>query len=256
MFRKMCCIKAESVPNKSFMRFMSMSLLVLCLMFVQVAITAEILIQTGFEEFSDGKPPKDWEIRGEGFEVTKNTSKTDRQSLAILSGANDDYVGMFIETDNSVLSVEFWVYIESGGRSFNFRISSSDNIATNNAGIYINWNAEQVRCFDGAAWVVIDDFETGKWRHVRFVTHVDKGQFDFYSGEDRNRTLTDKGIKGLPFRTPPEGPVAKSVTFHVYSIAAPGYVDDLFISEGDEPVNLAVDAVGKLSTYWGRLKGY
>lgn len=256
MFRKMCCSKVESVPNKSFMRFMSMCLLVLCLMSIQVGIAAKILMQTGFEKFSDGKPPKDWEVRGEGIEVTKSTAKTDRQSLAILSGANDDYVGVFIETDNSVLSVEFWVFIESGGRSFNFRIGSSDNIATNNAGIYINWNAEQVRCFDGAAWVPIDDFETGKWRHVRFVTHVDKSQFDFYSGEDRNRTLTDKGIKGLPFRTVAEGPVAKSVTFHVYSIAAPGYVDDLIISEGDEPVNLAVDAVGKLSTYWGRLKGY
>ena len=238
------------------MRFMAMSLLILCLMSVQVAIAAEILIQTGFEEFSDGKPPKDWEVRGEGFEVTKNTAKTDRQSLAILNGANDDYVGVFIETDNSVLSVEFWVYIESGGRSFNFKIGSSDNIATNNAGIYINWNAEQVRCFDGTAWVPIDDFETGKWRHVRVVAQVDKSQFDFYSGEDRNRTLTDKGVKGLPFRTAAEGDVAKSVTFHVYSIAAAGYIDDLFISEGDEPVNLAVDAIGKLSTYWGRLKGY
>ena len=255
MFRKMCCINAKSEQNRSFMRFMSMCLLVLFLMSVQVAIAGEILIQTGFEEFSDGRPPKDWEIRGEGFEVTKNTAKTDKQSLAILNGANDDYVGMFIETDNPVLSVEFWVYIESGGRSFNFRIGSSDNIATNNASVYVNWDAEQVRCFDGTGWVIMDDFETGKWRHVRFVAQVDKSQFDFYSGEDRNRTLTDKGIKGLPYRTAPEGPVTKSVTFHVYSIAAPGYVDDLIISEGDEPVNLAVDAVGKLTTYWGRLKG-
>ena len=238
------------------MRFMSMSLLVLCLMSVQVAISEEIIIQTGFEEFSDGKPPKDWEVRGEGFEVTKNTAKTDRQSLAILSGANDDYVGVFIETDNSVLSVEFWVFIESGGRSFNFKIGSSDNIATNNNCVYINWNAEQVRYFDGAAWVNIDEFETDKWRHVRVVAHVDKSEFDFYSGEDRNRTLTDKGAKGLPFRTVADGPVAKSVTFYIYGIAAPGYVDDLIISEGDEPVNLAVDAVGKLSTYWGRLKSY
>lgn len=254
MFRKMCCITALAVPNSSFMRFMSTSLVVLCLIFIQVATAENILIQTGFETFSDGKPPKDWEVKGAGFEVTNNTAKTDRKSLAILQGANDDYVGVFIETENSVLSVEFWVYIESGGRSFNFRIGSTDNIASNNAGIYINWNAEQVRCFDGTAWVAIDDFETGKWRHVRVVAHVDKSQFDFYSGEDRNRTLTDKGIKGLPFRMASQGPVAKSVTFHVYSIAAPGYVDDLIISEGDEPVNLAVDAVGKLSTYWGRLK--
>ena len=255
MFRKMRCINAESVPNKSFMRFMSISLLVLCLMSVQVTVTAEILIQTGFEEFSTGKPPKDWEVRGEGFEVTNKTSQTDKQSLAILNGVNEDYVGVLIETDDSVLSVEFWVYIESGGRSFNFRIGSSDNIGNNNASIYINWNAEQIRCFDGAAWVPIDDFETGKWRHVRVVAHVDKSEFDFYSGENRDRTLTDKGIKGLPFRNAAEGPVAKSVTFHIYSIAASGYVDDLLISEGDEPVNLAVDAIGKLSTYWGRLKG-
>lgn len=250
MFQIRCIIKSES-----FLRFIPFFFFLFCLIYAKVVVADEILIHTGFEEFSDGNLPNDWQVDGEGFEVTNKTAKTGRNSLAILSGANDEYVGTAIETDNPIISVEFCVYIQSGGRSFNFKIATSENIASNNACVYINWDAEKVRCFDGAAWVAIDDFETGKWKYVRVVANVDKSKFDFYAGDDRNRTLADKGTQGLPFRNQAEAPVAKWVTFHVYSIAAPGYVDDLLIYEGDEPANLAVDASGKLATTWGQLKG-
>ena len=233
---------------------MPLFLFLFCLIYPQVGDAGEILMQTGFEEFSNGKLPKDWQVRGGGFEVTNKTAKTDKNSLAILSGANDEYVGTAIETDNPIISVEFWVYIESGGRPFNFKIATSENITSNNACVYINWDAEKVRCFDGAAWVAIDDFKTGEWRYIRVVANVDKSEFDFFAGDDRNRTLADRGKTGLPFRNQAEGPVAKWVTFHVYSIAAAGYVDDLLISEGDEPANLAVDPAGKIATTWGHLK--
>lgn len=255
MIQNRCLINAESEMTISVVRFMALFLFLFCLIYAQMAVADDILIHTGFEEFSDGKLPKDWEVRGEGFEVTNKTAKTDRKSLAILSGANDDYVGTAIETDNPIISVEFWVYIQSGGRSFNFKIATSENIANNNACVYINWDAEKVRCFDGTAWVAIDDFETGKWKYVRVVANVDKSKFDFYAGNDRDRTLADKGTTELPFRNQAEAPAVKWVTFHVYSIAAPGYVDDLLIYEGVEPANLAVNASGKLTTTWGHLKG-
>ena len=63
-----------------------------------------------------------------------------------------------------------------------------------------------------------------------------------------------KGKKGLSFRNAAEFPVPKWVSFHVYSIVAPGYVDDLLVYEGDEPPNLAVEPTEKLTTVWGHLK--
>ncbi len=234
------------------------AVLVIALVFssflVQTAIAQKMLVQTGFEKETLGKPPKDWEVRGDGFEVTNDTVKTDKKSLAILGGANDDRVGIAIETDNPIISVEFWVYIKSGGRSFNFKVVSSDNINQNDGGVYVNWNANTVRLFDGAAWQLIDDFDTDEWKYVRVVADVSKSEFDFYAGDDRNETLKAKGKKGLPFRNAAVNPVTKWVVFHVYSIAAPGYVDDLLVYEGDEPINLAVEPTDKLATVWGHIK--
>lgn len=236
------------------MQIQLVGVLVLSLFMSQTAIAQEILVQTGFEEFALGKPPKDWEVEGNGFEVTDDSVKTDKKALAILGGANDDRIGVAIETDSPIISAEFWVYIKSGGRSFNFRILSSDDLIQNNGAVYVNWDANIVRLYDGAAWQRIDDFGTDRWKYVRVVADVSKSKFDFYAGNDRNETLKAKGKKGLPFRNAALNPVAKWVSFHVYSIAAPGYVDDLLVYEGDEPVNLAVDPLGKLTTAWGHIK--
>ena len=221
---------------------------------LQTAIAQEVFLQTGFEKESLGKPPADWDIRGNMLEVTDDVVKTDKKSLGILGGANDDRVGIPIETENPVITVEFWVYIKNGGRSFNFRIVTSENHAQNSGSVYINWDAGMVRLFNGAAWQPIDDFETDEWRYVRVVADASKSKFDFYAGDDRNEALRDKGKKGLPFRNAAEFQVPKWVSFHVYTIAAPGYVDDLLVYEGDEPLNLAVEPTEKLTTVWGHLK--
>lgn len=223
---------------------------------LQTAVAQEVFVQNGFEKETLGKPPKDWDVVGNGFEVRDDEVKTDKRALAILQGANDDRVGYAIETENPIITAEFWVYIKSGGRSFNFRIVTSENHAQNNGSVYINWDADMVRLFNGAAWQPIDDFETDKWRYVRIVADASKSKFDFYAGNDRNEALRDKGKKGLPFRNAAEFPVPKWVSFHVYSIAAPGYVDDLLVYEGDEPLNLAVEPTEKLTTVWGHIKGH
>ena len=257
MDRYRCRIRLKLVVPKTtqlLMRFILVPLLVMSFTLGQTAIAQKMLVQTGFEKETLGKPPKDWEVRGDGFEVTNDTVKTDKKALAILGGANDDRVGIAIETENPILSVEFWVYIEGGGRSFNFKVVSADNIAQNNGGVYLNWNANTARLFDGAAWQLIDDFDTDEWKYVRLVADVGKSEFDFYTGNDRNEALKARGKKGLPFRNAAVNPVTKWIVFHVYSIAAPGYVDDLLVYEGDEPVNLAVEPTDKLATVWGYIK--
>lgn len=257
MDRNRCRIRFKSIDMgtaRILMGLMFAIVFVLSLTLVQTAIAQKVFVQTGFEKETLGKPPKDWEVRGDGFEVTNDKAKTDKKSLAILGGANDDRTGIAIETDNPIISVEFWVYITSGGRSFNFKVVTADNIAQNNGGVYLNWDAKTARLYDGAAWQLIDDFDTDEWKYVRLIADVSKSEFDFYAGKDRNDTLKARGKKGLPFRNAAVNPVAKWVVFHVYSIAAPGYVDDLLVYEGDEPVNLAVDPKSKLATVWGHIK--
>ena len=221
---------------------------------VRTTIAQEVYVQTGFEEFAIGDTPDDWEMAGGDFEVTKDTVKTDKRALAILGGGDGDGLGVPIETENPILSVEFYIYIESGGRSFNLKVTSADTIAENTGCTYINWDADTVRLYDGAAWQPIGDFETDTWRYVRVVADVDKSEFDFYTGNDRNAALGAKPEKGLPFRNAALGPVAKWVVFYVWGMTAPGYVDDLLVYEGEDPLDLAVDPNGKLATLWGYLK--
>ncbi len=214
----------------------------------------EVFLQTGFEKDTVGNPPNDWEVLAEMMEVSTEQVKTDNKSLAILGGANDDTIGVPIETDNPVISVEFWVYIASGGRSFNFKVVSSDSIRVNDGGVYINWDNNTVRLYNGATWVPIDDFETDTWKYVRVVANVDKSEFEMYIGNDRDQALKDRGYNGLAFRNAAVNPTVQWVAFHVYGIFSPGYVDDLLIYEGSEPLNLDVDPQGKLATTWGNIK--
>jgi hypothetical protein len=221
---------------------------------VQITIAQEVYVQTGFEEFAVGNPPDDWEITGGDFEVTKDTVKTDKKALAILGGADGDGLAAPIETDNPIISVEFWLYVESGGRSFNIKVASADNIGENNGCTYINWNADMVRLYDGAAWQPIGDFETDTWKYVRIIADFDKSEFEFASGDDRNDALGAKAEKGLAFRNPALGPTAKWVVFYVWGMTAPAYVDDLLVYEGADPLDLAVDPNDKLTTFWGQVK--
>ena len=79
---------------------------------VKTVIAQEVYLQTGFEEFAVGNSPKDWEVIGGDFEVSGDTVKTDKKALAILGGGDGDGLGVPIETENPIISVEFWVYIE------------------------------------------------------------------------------------------------------------------------------------------------
>lgn len=256
MKQQQCRINAKSavVPTHPILIILIVTALLLSAILGQSVSAQEVFIQNGFEKETLGKPPTDWDVLGKGFEVRDDEVKTDKRALAILQGANDDRAGYAIDTDNPIISVEFWAYIKSGGRSFNFRITTSDNLANNNGGVYINWDANIVRLFDGAAWQPIDDFDTDEWRYVLVVADTSKSIFDFYAGKDRNDALRAKPKKDLPFRNAAINPAPKWVSFHVYSIAAPGYVDDLLAYEGDEPLNLAVEPTEKLTTVWGHLK--
>ena len=49
-------------------------------------------------------------------------------------------------------------------------------------------------------------------------------------------------------------PVAKWLVFYVWGMTAVGYVDELLVYEGDEPLKLAVEADGKLTTMWANVK--
>ena len=230
--------------------------LAVALTFVLVGSTdaQKVFVQTGFEEFPTGNPPKDWEVIGGDFEVSGDTVKTDKKALAILGGGDGDGLGVPIETENPIISVEFWVYIEGGGRSFNLKVATADGFGENNGCTYINWDAGVVRLYDGAAWQLIGDFETDTWKYVYIVADVGKSEFDFYVGDDRNDALGAKPEKGLPFRNAALGPVAKWVAFYTWGIIVPGYVDDLLVYEGSDALDLAVDPGGKLTTFWGHIK--
>ena len=214
----------------------------------------EVFVQTGFEEFTVGNLPKDWEVIGGDFEISGDTVKTDKKALAILGGADGDGLGISIETENPIISVEFWVYIEGGGRCFNLKVASADGIGENNGCTYINWDAGIVRLYDGGAWQPIGDFETDTWKYVRIIADVGKSEFDFYVGDNRDDALRAKPEKGLPFRNAALGPVAKWVAFYTWGITVPGYVDDLLVYEGADALDLAVDPNGKLTTFWGEIK--
>ena len=216
----------------------------------------KILMETGFEEFTLNKPPKDWEATGGGFEVTDDMVKTDAKSLGVLGGAGNQYLGLPVETEEPIISVEFWVYIESGGRSLTLNITADENIASNQGGPYINWDAGGVRYYveaDGA-WSDMGKFETDKWRYVRVVSNFQDGKFDFYSGDTLEETLKAKPAKGLKFRSI-VAPACKRIVFTTYGLAAPGYVDDLLVYEGAEPIRrAAVEPVEKFAAVWGKLK--
>lgn len=235
--------------------FLLLTTLVSSFILQETATADTVLLQTGFENFTVGEPPTDWEVRGNQMHVTDAAAKTGDKALGILGGANDDRVGVAIETENPVISVEFWVMIKGAGRSFNLKVVSDDNIAGNDGGVYMNWNENAVRLYNGSAWVAIGDFQFDTWKYVRVVADVSKSTFDYYVGDDRDLALASDPIAGLAFRKAATNPVAQWVAFHVYSTVAQGFVDDLLIYEGSNPPSLTpVEPRGKLATYWGNVK--
>ena len=159
------------------------------------SLSAEILVQTSFEEFATGKAPKGWEVKGGGFKVATDQVKTGKKSLAVLGGANGDGIGIAITTKNSTTSVEFWIYIKGGGRSINLKVASAGDIVQNDGGPYINWNAGTTRFYDGAAWNEMGKFDTDKWKYVRVVSDFKKSEFEFFAGDIREGDFKIKGCQ-------------------------------------------------------------
>lgn len=258
MYNILYLIKSKSlkiIARKYVLLLIPITFLFCSLIFTPLVKAQDILLQTGFEDFTVGAPPTDWEVRGEQINVTDETVKNGNKSLGIFGGSNDDRCGVAIETENPIISVEFWVFINGSGRAFNLKVISDDNIHANDGGVYMNWNANAVRLYNGSAWVAIDEFPFGSWRYVRVVADVGESKFDYYVGKDRDEALLADPIQGLAFRKPASNPTAQWVVFHIYSSVAQGFVDDLLIYEGaDPPVSTPVESKDKLTTYWGKVK--
>ena len=228
--------------------FMVVAVVVLRLAFATEVRAQEILIQEGFEDH----PFEEFNGFWDGFlglEITSDLAKTGKKSLAIFGNTLIDTYGIPIETNASILSIEFWVYIEEGGRSFSFKIASDDE-SFDNAGPEIGWDKGFVYFYADDRWQKIGKFETDKWRYVRLVADFDKSVFDFYSGGSKHKT---KRKKGIPFRKDAAGP-ATEIIFHIKTMDAPGYVDGLLVYEGENPIAFAVEPKRKLTTMWGQLK--
>ncbi len=229
-------------------------LVVFSLFLVYTTTAQKVLVETGFEEFDLGAAPTDWAVKGSQIVVSDDTVKNGGKSLSIL-GSNDDNVGVAIETENPIISVEFWAYVKGTGRSFNFRVVTNESVGINDGGVYLNWNDNATRLYDGSAWVPVGEFPFETWKYIRIVADATNSVFDYYVGDDREAVLLADPISGLAFRNAATNPTAQWVSFHVYSTVAQGFVDDLFVYEGADPPSLTpIEPKGKLTTYWGHVK--
>lgn len=229
-------------------------LLTVALSFIHVETTfaQKILKQTGFEDLAIGK-------EGDVFQASIDIVKTGKKSLAIFfkERGRAHMLPYKLETDKPIVSVEFWVYIERGKQSFAINIHSAEEPFDNKVGgPYIDWQAGIVRnhVHQGDPWRKIDNFPVNKWNYVRIVSNFEKNLFDFYMGDSREITLASEPKKNLPFQDAALKPRAKWFLFLAWAMTARGYVDDLLIYEGEEPLNLAVNSIAKLATVWGKLK--
>ena len=233
-----------------------------CIMFLVVVVLSlacvrslpaqKILLETGYEDVDVGN-------REDVFRASTKTVKTGKKSLTIFNGKRDEFhlSVVKLETDNPIISVEFWVYIERGKQSFAVNINATENSFANDAGgPYVEWNDGDVRyhVHRGDPWRKILNYPANEWNYVRFVANFEKEEFDFYMGKNREQALASRPKKDLPFQDPPLAPHPKWFLILAWGMDARGYIDDLLIYEGEEPINLAVQPVGKLTTRWGQLK--
>lgn len=212
----------------------------------------KILKQTGFEDHAVGE-------KEDTFQASIDTVKTGKKSLAIFFKEQGRLrmLPYKLETDEPIVSVEFWVYIERGKQSFAISVHSAEEPFDNNAGgPYVDWHGSIARCHvhHGNPWRKIMDFPVNRWNYVRIVSNFEKNLFDFYTGDSREAALASQPKRNLPFQDAALAPRPKWFIFLAWAMTARGYVDDLLIYEGEEPVSLAVEPIAKLTTTWGRLK--
>ena len=161
-----------------------------------------------------------------------------------------------LRTDNPIVSIEFWVYIERGGQSFGLSIYSDEEGFEIEGGPYIDWTAGVVRCHvhQGNLWRKIGNFPVNRWQYVRIVSDFEKNVFDFYMGDNRQMALTGQPRRDLPFQEDALPPRARWFGIFAGAMTVRGYMDDLLIYEGGKPLNLAVEPIAKLTTTWGQIK--
>lgn len=229
--------------------FVVVSVVVLSLAMPTETGAQEILIQEGFEDHDFDGLNEFW-VGFLGLEITSNRAKKGKKSLAIHGNTLMDAYSTPIKTGESIISIEFWVYIEEGGRSFSLKIASDDE-DFDNKGPEVGWNKGFVYFYAADRWQKIDKFTTDKWKYVRIVADFHRNIFDFYSGDSRHKT---KQKKGIPFRKDAANSFATSISFNMETMEVSGYIDDLFVYEGEKPIALAVDPSRKLTTMWGHIK--
>ncbi len=232
--------------------FIFIATVVLSLICTESSPAQKILRQIDFEDYDVGN-------KEDVFRASTDTVKVGKKSLAIFSDKQNELhlASHPLETANPIVSVEFWVYIERGKQSIAVNINAAEEPFHNNAGgPYIEWNDGEIRyhVHRGDPWRDIFDYSVNEWNYVRIVADFEKEEFDFYMGESRERALGSRPKRDLSFQDPPLAPHPKWFSILAWGMTARGYIDDLLIYEGGEPINLAVEATGKLTTSWGQLK--
>lgn len=211
----------------------------------------KVLSKTGFENYTAAheKSP---------FQPAEDTVKTGKKSLMIFSDKLNELHewARGLKTDNPIVSIEFWVYIQRGGQSLGLSVYSDEEGFEFEGGPYIEWRAGIVRCHvhQGNPWRKIANFPVNRWQYVRIVSDFEQNVFDFYMGDSRKMALTARPRKDLPFQEDALPPRARWFGIFAGEMTARGYMDDLLIYEGGDPLTLAVEPTAKLATTWGRIK--
>ena len=233
--------------------FMVAGVALLSLALAADAVAQKILIQDGFENHPLDKLDKHPLLKGLGFKITNKPVKTGKKSFAISGKALVHTYSIPIRTNEPITSVECWVYIEKGGRSFSLKLTSDDE-SFDNRGPNVGWDTGFVQFYAHDRWQEIGKFATNEWRYIRIVANFDKNVFDFYSGGSKREVLRTRPKERIPFRMKAAGPAATSIVFSMERSTVPGYIDDLIVYEGENPIVLAVEPSRKLATVWGHIK--
>lgn len=233
-------------------RFVIVMAVILSFICVQSVSAQKILIETDFENHAQPREESP-------FQPSTKTVKNGKKSLEIFSEPRNQLhiSGHSLETNESIVSLEFWVYVEKGEQSFAISMHAAERSFDNNAGgPYIEWYDGDIRyhVHRGDPWREIIAYPVNKWHYVRIVANFREDVFDFYTGNSREAALASRPKRNLDFQDPATAPQPRWFLILAWAMDARGYMDDLVIYEGDEPVTLAVEPTAKLTTLWGRLK--
>lgn len=237
------------VAKRHLIVFITVVLSFIC---IQSVPARKILVETGFENYV--QPHEE-----SPFQLSTKPVKNGRKSLEIFSEMKDrlhksrhDF-----ETDEPIVSVEFWVYVEKGEQSFGINLNTAESHVDHNLrGPYLEWYDGDIRYHidRGDPWHEIAAYPINRWHYVRIVADFEKESFDFYMGKSREAALASRPKRNLEFQNPAAAPQPKRFSIWAWAMTARGYMDDLVIYEGDTAITLAVEPTAKLSTLWGRLK--